>query len=189
MNGARIDDGPGRLYYAAWVEYFSNIEQVPPLERGIVVSRRYELADPLTFESTSVEMPPDELRVGDVVMVRLTVMAPQTLYYFILEDPLPAGFEAIDPSLLTTSRLAQGPRGERLDSRSRFWYDDWTRSEIRDEKVALFKTILRRGTYEYTYLARVTHAGTFTALPAVAYEMYHPEVFGRSASVQVTIRE
>ena len=186
---ARTDDGAGRLYYAAWVEYFSNIEEVPPMERGIVVSRRYELADPLTFESTGEAISPDELRVGDVVMVRLTVMAPQTLYYFILEDPLPAGFEAIDPSLLTTSRLARGPRGERLDSRSRFWYDDWTRSEIRDEKVALFKTILRRDTYEYTYLARVTQAGTFTALPAVAYEMYHPEVFGRSASVRVTIRE
>ncbi|GAP62630.1 hypothetical protein ARMA_1053 [Ardenticatena maritima] len=186
---ARTDDGPGRLYYAAWVEYFSNIETVPPLERGIAVSRRYELADPFTFESTGVEVNPEALRVGDVVMVRLTVVAPTTLSYFILEDPLPAGFEAIDPSLLTSSQVAEGPRGQRLDSRSRFWYGDWTRSEIRDEKVALFKTVLRRGTYEYTYLARVTQAGTFTALPAVAYEMYHPEVFGRSASMQVAIGE
>ena len=154
---------------------------------GVSVARRYEQVDPVTLRPTGA--PAEELRVGDVVQVHLTVIAPNDLYFFVLEDPLPAGFEAVDPALLTSSVATPGPTGRLVETstRPRFWFDGWTRREIRDEKVALFSTLLPRGTYEYTYLARVTAAGTFTALPAVAYEMYRPEVYGRSASQQVQI--
>ena len=41
-------------------------------------------------------------------MVRLTVRSAQDLYYVRVEDPLPAGAEAVDPTLLTTSQLKSG---------------------------------------------------------------------------------
>lgn len=178
---------PGRLYYAAWLRAFRPAEGIPEKMEGISVARRYEQVDPVTLRPTGA--PVEELHVGDVVQVHLTVMAPNDLYFFVLEDPLPAGFEAIDPTLLASPSAAPGPTGRQVEAagRPRFWFDGWTRREIRDEKVALFSTLLSRGTYEYTYLARVTTAGTFTALPAVAYEMYRPEVYGRSASQQVQI--
>ncbi len=44
---------------------------------------------------------------------------------------------------------------------------------------------LDAGTYTYTYLARVTHAGTFHALPAQVYLMYADDWWGRSASDEV----
>ncbi len=178
---------PGRLYYAAWLKVFRPAQTIPARMEGVSVARRYEQVDPVTLRPTGA--PAEELRVGDVVQVHLTVIAPNDLYFFVLEDPLPAGFEAVDPALLTSSVATPGPTGRLVETsmRPRFWFDGWTRREIRDEKVALFSTLLPRGTYEYTYLARVTAAGTFTALPAVAYEMYRPEVYGRSASQQVQI--
>ena len=53
--------------------------------------------------------------------------------------------------------------------------------------MALFATNLPKGTYSYTYLARATTAGTFQTLPATAYRMYSPEVFGRSAGAQFVV--
>ena len=53
--------------------------------------------------------------------------------------------------------------------------------------MALFASYLPRGTYHYTYLARATTPGTFQTLPALAYQMYAPEVFGRSNGAVFTV--
>jgi uncharacterized protein YfaS (alpha-2-macroglobulin family) len=51
----------------------------------------------------------------------------------------------------------------------------------------LFATYLPRGTYEYTYLIRASLAGEYRVIPTHAYEMYFPEVFGRSDGGVFTI--
>ncbi|HYN86957.1 MAG TPA: hypothetical protein VER55_00435, partial [Ardenticatenaceae bacterium] len=181
--------GRGRLYYAAWVRYFLPGDAVPARNEGLSVARQYIGVDPQTLRPTGAEI--GEASVGDVVQVKLTIVAPNDLYFFTLEDPLPAGFEALDPSLLTTSAAAEVPSGEEVlpegAEPSPFFFDAWSRSEIRDEKVALFASLLQRGTYEYTYLIRATAAGDFNVLPAVGYQMYMPEVFGRSAGQQFSV--
>jgi uncharacterized protein YfaS (alpha-2-macroglobulin family) len=40
----------------------------------------------------------------------------------------------------------------------------------------------------FTYYARATQAGTFTAMPAEAYAMYNLALWGRSASHMLTIQ-
>jgi hypothetical protein len=47
---------------------------------------------------------------------------------------------------------------------------------------------LPRGTYEYTYLMRAGVPGEFLVTPTTAYEMYFPEVFGRSDGGKFSIR-
>jgi uncharacterized protein YfaS (alpha-2-macroglobulin family) len=58
---------------------------------------------------------------------------------------------------------------------------------MRDEKVVLFAEYLPRGTYEYTYLMRAGVAGDYYTMPTTAYEMYFPEVFGRSDGGKFTV--
>ena len=53
----------------------------------------------------------------------------------------------------------------------------------------LFATYLPRGTYEYTYLIRASLPGEYRVIPTHAYEMYFPEVFGRSDGGLFTIVE
>jgi hypothetical protein len=60
---------------------------------------------------------------------------------------------------------------------------------MRDEKVVLFATYLPKGTYEYTYLMRASVPGEFLTMPALAYEMYFPEVFGRSDGGRFAVEE
>jgi uncharacterized protein YfaS (alpha-2-macroglobulin family) len=179
-------DGTGLLYYSAHLRYFPPAAGLQPLDRGIVIGRQYFKVDPATLQPTAQVA--ESAAIGDVVQVKLTIIASNNLHYLLVEDPLPAGFEAIDTSLKTASAAAQGPQieevvpeGEEVPWWERRWWSYWTESQLRDEKVALFSTFLSRGTYEYTYLMRASVAGDFHVPPAVAQEMYFPEVFGRSA--------
>jgi uncharacterized protein YfaS (alpha-2-macroglobulin family) len=53
----------------------------------------------------------------------------------------------------------------------------------------LFATYLPRGTYEYTYQIRASLPGRFLVMPTTAYEMYFPEVWGRSDGGVFTVTE
>jgi uncharacterized protein YfaS (alpha-2-macroglobulin family) len=123
------------------------------------------------------------------------VIAPHDLYYVVVEDPLPAGAEAIDTGLATTSELAQEPGLMRETEEQRWyeWYPWWwrwySRSEMRDDKVVLFADYLAAGTYEYTYTFRATLPGEYRVIPTSAHEFYFPEVFGRADGRLFTITE
>ena len=58
---------------------------------------------------------------------------------------------------------------------------------MRADRVSFFITEMKAGRYSYRYFARVTHAGTFTALPAEAYAMYDATTWGRSSSQTVAV--
>ena len=180
-------EGPGQLYYSAFLHYYLPGDRIPALNRGIIVNREYTLED-------DPERPVSEAQVNDVVNVKLTMVAPNDLHYLVLEDPLPAGCEAIDTSLQTTSRYAEGPELGKVpeeEGREAWWWGGWwaTHTELRDEKVALFASYLARGTYEYSYSVRCTTPGEYVVMPATAYEMYTADVFGRSAGSVFNVGE
>jgi hypothetical protein len=182
--------GEGRLYYTAHLRAFLPVEEIEPLDRGIVVSRQY--TDPACRDG--VQCPEvEEAETGDVVQVRLTIVAPHDLTYVVVEDPLPAGGEAIDPTLATTSLVERQPTLAREVENSygrefyRWWWNWYSRSEMRDDRVVLFADYLPAGTYEYTYTFRATRPGEYHVIPTTAREFYFPEVFGRGAGRLFTI--
>jgi hypothetical protein len=174
--------GSGQLYYTAHLNVYLPVEQLPAVNRGIIVQRRYTLA----ACDQEVRCPDvKEAKVGDVIRVDLTIIAPHDLHYLVVEDMLPAGAEAIDTGLATTSLLAQRPGLRRAEEEAAYalpwrWWNWYSRSELRDEKVVLFADYLPKGTYEYRYTMRATTPGDFHVIPTVAWEFYFPEVFGRS---------
>jgi uncharacterized protein YfaS (alpha-2-macroglobulin family) len=185
--GNEVSGSPGNLYYAAYLTYFKPVEEVKALDRGVIVSRQYRLAD------DEAGKPISAANVGDVIEVKLTLIAPNDLHYVVVEDPFPAGAEAIDTSLATTSVVGEQPELDRTD-RGNPWgrgYGWWyfSQTELRDEKAVLFATFLPKGTYEYTYQIRASLPGEFRVIPTHAEEMYFPEVFGRGDGGLFTITE
>jgi uncharacterized protein YfaS (alpha-2-macroglobulin family) len=179
--------GAGQLYYSAYLEYFLPAAELQAMDRGVVVAQQYRLLDPITGKAS--DRPISAAQVGDTIQVKLTIVAPTNLHYLIVESPLPAGAEAIDPSLANTSLIYEGPSLEPAgEDWPWFWWQP-TATDLRDEKVALFATELPAGTYEYTYQMRASLPGQFQVLPAVAYQMYFPEVWGRSAGSVFGIRQ
>lgn len=108
-------------------------------------------------------------RPGDIVAVRLTVAGPARERYFVLEDPLPAGAEAV-------------PDGASYHLRGRpWWWWFWAeRREVRDTRVSWFVYSIPEKGYEAVYLMRFTHAGNFRASPARIEAMYAPGVLSWS---------
>ncbi len=182
-QAAAGESGQGRLYYTLRMQRYQDAATVEALDRGVRVEREYALIDPVTLNPTGQRT--NEAALGDLVQVRLTINLPEDMPYFMVEDMLPAGLEAVDSSLKTSSAVAADPTLEQEARQERWWY--FGRTEVRDNRVALFATNLPRGTYVYSYLARATTAGTFQALPATAMRTYAPEVFGRSAGASFMV--
>ena len=187
------------------IYYFANVDEVPlkmpvaPEDQGIRVERwfeRFEGADHTPIASATE---------GELVRVRIRVTVPADRQFVVVDDPLPAGLEAVDLSLRTATTMS-GPgaaRGEeeqqndgQPDDNDRGWYGSWDagwwspfdHKEIRDDRVVYFATTLWKGTYTATYVARATTPGVFVRPPAHAEEMYNRSLQGRSDGGTFTVR-
>lgn len=172
---ARSDD-PGRMYYSAWLNYTLDAMAIGPLDRGIVVDRRFEIDGE---QVTSA-------RVGDIISVTVTIVAPDDLHQLSVEVPIPAGTEIIDPNLISSPQYdAYGAPLARTP------WSSWspTFRDFRDDRVALFDNVTPAGTYQYTFPVRATLPGEFRVLPAHAEMMYFTEVWGRSGGEVFTVTE
>jgi uncharacterized protein YfaS (alpha-2-macroglobulin family) len=171
-------EGTGALYYTAFLDLQLPADQTDALNSGVGVTREYLDADGNPITSVGV---------GEVVTVRLTIMLPEDIYFFALDDPLPAGLESIDPRLNTSSEFAGSPRLRRDDERYYWGWWAFQRTELRDARTSLYADYLRRGTYVYSYEARAVTPGEFQAMPAQGYAFYMPDVFGRSDGSLFTV--
>jgi uncharacterized protein YfaS (alpha-2-macroglobulin family) len=117
-------------------------------------------------------------------------VAPTDLYHVMVETPIPAGVEPVDPNLSAVSPDFYGPPELTPVNPTQTGWGVWTPSftDYRDEKVTLFATYLPAGAYEYTFLARASLPGEFRVLPVHGEMMYFPEVWGRSAGALFTVR-
>lgn len=174
------DDGNGVLYYTAHLKSYLPVPEIEPLNQGIILERQYMLPG----SDTAVT----EARVGDLLDVRLTIIVPNDAHYVVIEDPIPAGTEGVNPNLATEQQIGTQPGLDSSDPLSTGWGWWWfSNIEFRDQKVVLYASYLPAGTYEYVYSIRAGMAGTFNVIPATGYEFYFPEVYGRSAGSIFTV--
>jgi uncharacterized protein YfaS (alpha-2-macroglobulin family) len=185
-------------YYSLTVSEIPRAAPVRPDDQGIAVERWYE-----RFETGK---PVTSVTEGELVRVRLRITVPDERRFVVLDDALPAGLEAVDLSLRTSSPLAGPGAGARAiaadaggsDDEDNSgddtgggqtwgygmwdagWWSPFDHRELRDDRVVYFATLLWKGTYTASYIARATTAGTFVRPPAIAEEMYNPAVQGRS---------
>jgi uncharacterized protein YfaS (alpha-2-macroglobulin family) len=176
-------DGPGNLYYSAHLKVSLPVDQVKALDQGISLTRSY-------FKPDDLKTPVTEAAQGDVLLARITIVAPHDLHYIVVEDPLPAGLEGIDDTLLTSQQNGLPPSQLfRADTEWQgwgWWY--FNHVELRDEKVVLSVDYLPAGTYEFTYRVRASTPGTFSVIPTTASEFYFPEVYGRGDGSVFTVK-
>jgi uncharacterized protein YfaS (alpha-2-macroglobulin family) len=169
--------GPGTFYYGARLTYAPK-SVLAPRDEGFAVYKSIETQD---------GKPLDEIKAGAVVVVTLHVVVPKESLFVVVDDPLPAGFEAVDGTFLTESDEQQRRLAARNDADEEPWWQGFDHVEIRDNKVLLFANSLMPGIHTHRYLARALTFGRF-ALPGTKAEaMYEPEVFGRSVERSVKI--
>jgi uncharacterized protein YfaS (alpha-2-macroglobulin family) len=174
VNEVRLvkQDG-GTVYWSAAATYFDpSTAEARSGSRQLAVTRRYSKLTPVTVRNRIVyrEQPiTGEVAPGDVLTVRLTMAGSNDWRYLALEDPLPAGVEAVQDT--TAYPL------ERPDSVRWRWGSN---VEYRDQRTVFFQESFEEGRSEYVYLVKVVSAGTFRAVPAQVSPMYVPAVFASS---------
>lgn len=165
-----------KLYYQTEFIAFSTEESIAPTSHGITVSKEYFLLkeppkDRDNQRDYDAQTLPEEIKVGETVGVRITIQCDTDLNYLMIEDPLPSGFEVI--------------QGIKFDSKAAYT----TQMSVRDEKVTLFRTRLKKGEHVFNYGLLPELKGNFYVLPTVAEEMYRPEVRGSGASRVLKVRD
>lgn len=163
-----------RLYYLINSRMEFPYEQVEAAG-SVQVERTYTSAD--TNEVIT------SYKTGELLRVTLRVTLPDKGFFIIVEDKLPGGLEALNESLNTTSHeqtLYEEP--------TYYWQDyGYNNKEVHSDRVSFFISELGFGEHTYSYLARATRSGSFTALPAEVYAMYDATVWGRSASDSIEV--
>ena len=147
--------------------------------RQLALTRKYSLLTPVTVKGRIVyrETPfTGTASPGDVLTVRLTAAGSPEWRYLALEDPLPAGVEAIQD---TTAYPLERPAADS------WWYG--SRVEYRDSRTVFFQETFESGRYEYAYLVKVIAPGQFRAVPAQISPMYVQGVHASSEPQAFTI--
>ena len=117
-------------------------------------------------------------KAGDLVIVRLRITTAEVRRNVVVDDPLPAGLEALN-TLLTSTSQAEGAAEDTSSV---------DHTEIKNDRVLMFATVLPNGSTVLQYVARATTPGSFTVPPAQVEDMYRSEVFGRTATTKFIVR-
>jgi hypothetical protein len=169
-------DGVGRLYYNTHLNVYRPVEDVAPMERGINISRAYfpSGADCKEEDCRAIS----QAENGELVTVRLTLTIPETSYYLMVEDYIPAGAEILDISLNTSQESQYNPNTF-IEQGWGWW--EFSTPRIHDDRISWAADQLPPGTYELVYQMVTLLPGEYRVLPPRAYQLYFPEVQGNGA--------
>ncbi len=174
----RKDSGGTPLYYTAVLRYSPSHKNLKPRDEGMEVQREV-----LTYAGTVHK---GAFRRGEMYRVRLTVINPKPVHHFLLTDPVPAGFEAVNTSFITEKPSASREIEEEAADSDFWWFSQSYTSEYRTGLTVFTQEYLEPGMHRYEYLIRPLVKGSFYYAAASASGMYEPEIFGRSAGYQVS---
>ncbi len=188
--------GNGKLFYEARLRYAKTELPREALDRGFFVRKYMRSVAPAALREALGTLPQTSTAradVGDLILIDLIVVSPDPREQVVLDDPLPAGLEAVQSGLATTATSlgVTEPNGEGDDA-DREMSDDDARAngraynessyhrEVHDDRVLTFVTHMAAGMFHYRYLARATTSGRFIVPPTRVECMYEPETFGRT---------
>ena len=173
-------EGPGTLYYRADLNVYQAVETVPPLTRGLSISRLY------TDAACEENCPPiDSAQVSgrQIVRAQVTLTVPHDVHYIQIEDYIPAGAQIVDASLKNRQDLL--PQEALWQAGWRWWL--FTRPQIYADHIAWTASYLPAGTYTLTYTMIPAQSGEYRVLPARAWLIYFPDVEAASSGRIFTI--
>lgn len=180
----------GSVYLTATTRVLRRERPVAPRADGVRVERWYErIRDGRTVT---------EVEEGELVRVHLRVTADAAREFLVIEDPLPAGLEVVDPhhrgtgaqqARMMEAARSSTPESDASDSAPFVWWrwNPWDHVELRDDRVVVYSRGLPAGTHRYSYLTRATTAGRFVRPQTTAREFFNPALEGASEGGWFTV--
>jgi alpha-2-macroglobulin len=187
--------GGGNLFYSAQLKYATTALPTKARDEGLFVTKYVRGVAPTAVTEALASIPKrsaDAVNAGELVIVDLLFESAEPREHVVIDDPLPAGLEALDYDLDTTSKASRDAEAKADDPKATFLGTTFrtakSRREVRDDRVVtVFDTIVP-GMYRVRYLARATAIGSFVMPPTRIEAMYQPEVYGRTAASSLVVR-
>jgi uncharacterized protein YfaS (alpha-2-macroglobulin family) len=162
--------GFGGFYW----QYFEDLDKIQSSSSGLSVEKTCYHKVVSTTEGTTLEKisPDRQLKVGDLVTVRLIITSNEDIDYVHLKDMRASCFEPVD--------VLSGYHWQ-----NRLGYYQSTR----DAATHFFFDSVAKGTYVLEYDLRVTNAGYFSNGVTTIESMYAPEFSSHTKGIMVKVQE
>lgn len=155
-------DGKGAPYVN--LTTLAAIDLKQPVARGYAVAKEL-----IPIEQKT----PGRWSRGDIVRVRLTVDARDTMGWVVVDDPVPAGASILGGGLKRDSAILTG--GEQQDDHA---WPAW--QERRFDRFQAYYEQVPRGRFSLEYTVRLNNEGSFRLPPSRVEAMYAPEMYGET---------
>ncbi|MCX7096987.1 MAG: alpha-2-macroglobulin [Methylococcales bacterium] len=175
------------LYYAVSESGYDVQAPSGELRNGLEIMRTYLNAQ---------GQPVDKVALGEEITVQLRVRAidREWISDLVVQDLLPAGFEAVIQTPVAAPKAGSEPEEESDSLPS--WQDrlatggNWTPeyADVREDRVVLYG-IVTNELAEYRYKLKATSSGTFNVPPVYAEAMYEPTLRARSGTGKISVAE
>ncbi|MBW4475562.1 MAG: alpha-2-macroglobulin family protein [Tolypothrix brevis GSE-NOS-MK-07-07A] len=173
--------GSGKLHYLLAYRYRLPGNQ-PGRFNGLRISREISrVGDEKVLQKIGLYATdkPLTIETGQVFDIGLEVIVDHPVEHVVINDPLPAGFEAVDESFQTATSA--------LKAKADNWQVNF--KTIYGDRIIAYADHLDPGVYSLHYLVRGVTPGTFIYPGAKVYLQYAPEEFGRSADSTLVLEE
>tara|TARA_R110002033_G_scaffold47786_2_gene93118 strand:- start:17218 stop:23283 length:6066 start_codon:yes stop_codon:yes gene_type:complete len=163
--------GKGIAWGALYWQYFEDLDQITSAETPLKLKKKLFLKKNTdTGEEISEITTKTNLKVGDLVRVRIELRADRAMEFIHMKDMRAAGFEPIN---VISSYKWQDGLG---------YYES-----TKDASTNFFFDYLPKGVYVFEYDLRVNNAGDFSNGITTIQSMYAPEFNSHSEGIRVKI--
>jgi len=161
----------GVAWGAAYWQYFEQLDKITPAETALKIKKELFVEQLTTRGKVITPITNEELKVGDLIKVRIEIRSDRNLEYVHLKDMRASGFEPV--STLSAYRYQDGLH----------YYEN-----TRDLSTNFFMGYLPKGTYVFEYDLRVGQRGDFSNGVTTIQCMYAPEFTSHSQGVRVQVK-
>lgn len=199
-KGPRLsfDIDEGRAFYSAQLKYATAQLPKKPVDEGLFVAKYVRGVAPSAVKESLGSIPKTsatEITAGELVIVDLLFETAEPRNSVVIDDPLPAGLEALDYDLDTTNQSgaeaiarAQAKNADKPMFLGTTFRTAPSHRKVHDDRVNTFFDHIEPGMYHVRYLARATAIGSFVVPPTRIEAMYVPEIYGRTAATSLTVK-
>lgn len=192
--------GTGNIYYDLTLSYYLPIQDLQPRDEWFAIIRHYydfneynkvlKIKEAERYQYLEWKITFDQLQypkevieylnpitsgsVWQLVIVYNKIITNEPRDQIVLEWYVPSGSELVNVNLNTESSQAK----DFIKTQNMLYFP---KVEYRTDRLFAYRNTLDSGIYSYSYIIRLTHAGSYNIKPTMMYEFYNNEVFGRTA--------
>lgn len=173
-------EGAGRAYVTTTLRY-ATPPPTSPIEAGLTIARHYFVRRNNTWQPLSG--PVMTVQQGEQLKIELSLAVPAWMTYVVVDDPVPAGIEPVNPDLATASGLAAD---EMANASPSYPYPFYYRA-LRFDAVRFFADGIDAGHYKLAWIGQAVATGEFTVTETHAERMYDPDVFANGVAMRLKV--